>query len=121
RHESLDVGCNHCHESRSSSITAQGGALERGVQMMLRALTSFGIQAVLVVAAVAQRSQIVVVDAVCVAPDGTTLAGVEFAEHWQWHEGVWQGALPKGSEPARLVSDEHGRLRGTWTQSPFSG
>ena len=88
---------------------------------MCRTLALFAIQTVLVATAAGQRSQDVVIDAVCVAPDGTALAGVEFAEHWQWIGGAWQATLTPGSEPARLVSDEHGHIRGTWIQGPFGG
>lgn len=62
------------------------------------------------------------VDARVVDQNGKPVANVEFADSWAWSEGRWRGSMSCGAPGSRqpLRSDEQGRLRGVWVESPFS-
>ena len=70
----------------------------------------------------AQTTQAIRVDARCVDPDGKPVAGVTLADRWSEVDGHWQWSFecPTPEHPLNLISDQDGRVRGTWVLSPFA-
>jgi hypothetical protein len=70
----------------------------------------------------AQRPTGVTIDAQVVDADGKPVADAEFADLWNWSAGRFRGAmhadgLANAIPPLR--TDAHGRLRGSWLQTPW--
>ncbi len=70
----------------------------------------------------AQTTMGIRVDARCVDPQGDPVPSVTLADRWSEVDGHWQWSFecPTPDHPLTLISDQDGRVRGTWVLSPFA-